>query len=78
MRSREPLWTQPAEAEPPAEVEPIMPSPSVWPMLTAMGISLTWILVMTGVWWVPLLGLGFTGFCVFSWAFQPAFPAGAH
>ncbi len=78
VRSREPLWTHPAEAEPHAGVEPIMPNPSVWPMLTALGISLTWILVMSGVWWVPLLGLGFTGFCVFSWAFQPAFPAGAH
>jgi hypothetical protein len=28
---------------------------------------------MTGIWWVPLLGLAFTAFGVFSWAFQPAF-----
>ena len=36
------------------------------------GAATTWVLVITGIWWVPLLGLAFTGFCVFSWAFQPA------
>ena len=76
VKSREPLWARAEEAEErvPSKVEePHMPSPSVWPILTAFGITLTWILVMTGVWWVPLLGLAVTAVCVFSWAFQPAF-----
>jgi hypothetical protein len=55
------------------EEEPHMPSPSFWPFLVAFGIASTWALVMTGIWWVPLLGLAFTAFGVFSWAFQPAF-----
>jgi len=33
----------------------------------------TWILVMTGIWWMPLVGLVLTAFGIFSWAFQPAF-----
>ncbi len=82
VTSREPLWTRPAEgveAPPPAAgPEPLMPRPSVWPVLTALGISSTWILVMTGVWWVPLIGLAATAVCVYSWAFQPPFPADAH
>ncbi len=79
VRSRDPLWTVPVPLSQtrPAE-EPLMPSPSVWPILTAAGISLTWILVMTGVWWVPIIGLAWTAICVYSWAFQPAFPAEAH
>ena len=72
-QSREPLWRQPAEPEPEPEIEPHMPAPSFWPVLTALGIAATWILMMTGVWWVPLTGLAFTAVCVFSWSFQPAF-----
>ena len=79
VRSREPLWNeterQEVEAKTMAEPahEPHMPSPSFWPMLTAFGAAASWVLVITGIWWVPLLGLAFTAFCVFSWAFQPAF-----
>ncbi len=58
-------------AEP--EEEPVMPSGSIWPMVLAFGILLTWGLVMTGIWWMPFLGLGVTAFATFSWAFQPAF-----
>ncbi len=77
VHSREPLWRQPEEMSRKAQtrpaVEPHMPAPSIWPLLTAVGAGSTWVLVMTGVWWVPLIGLVFTTFCVYSWAFEPAF-----
>ncbi len=50
-----------------------MPSPSFWPFVLAFGVASTWILVMTGIWWVPLIGLGLTAGAIFGWAFQPAF-----
>jgi cytochrome c oxidase subunit 1 len=79
VRSREPLWDEgerrAVEAATMKDVgaEPQMPSPSFWPVVTALCIALTWTLVMTHVWWVPLLGLAATAFSVFKWAFQPAF-----
>ena len=79
VRSREPLWDEAERAEVEAvtlsepEHEPEMPSPSFWPLVVALGVVLSWALVMTGVWWAPLLGLAFTAFGIFSWAFQPAF-----
>jgi cytochrome c oxidase subunit 1 len=76
VKSREPMWATDATTEeraPSHAAEPHMPSPSGWPILTAFGISLTWILVMTHIWWAPLIGLAVTAFCVFSWAFQPAY-----
>ena len=45
--------------------------------MCVMGSIATWALVMTGVWWMPLIGLGVTGVGVFMWAFQDPF-AGAH
>ncbi|NIR45647.1 MAG: cytochrome c oxidase subunit I [Gemmatimonadetes bacterium] len=79
VESRDPLWKG-AAAGPDRAVatggdEPHMPSPSAWPILTALGISLTWILLMARIWWVPLIGLAVTAVCVYSWAFQPAFRA---
>ena len=79
VRTREPLWHEDERKEVLAKVqkepdrEPEMPNNSYWPMLTAAGVTLTWGLVMTGVWWAPLVGLAFTGLCVFRWAFEPAF-----
>jgi cytochrome c oxidase subunit 1 len=76
VKSRDPLWSSKfrVETKPLShDEEPIMPSPSFWPILTAFGISLTWILVMTRIWWVPLIGLAVTAICVYSWAFQPEF-----
>ncbi|MGD8867598.1 MAG: cytochrome c oxidase subunit I [Gemmatimonadales bacterium] len=76
VTSRDPLWTRSAQevqAMATGEAEPHMPSPSAWPVLTALAMSTTWILVMTGVWWVPLIGLALTATCVYGWAFQPAF-----
>jgi cytochrome c oxidase subunit 1 len=53
--------------------EPVMPSPSWWPLLTAGAVSLTWILLLMGSWWAPLIGVGLTLVCVEAWAFQPLF-----
>jgi len=79
VRSREPLWddTERQEVEAvthaePAE-EPHMPSPSFWPVVLAFGVALTWILLMTHTWWMPLLGLALVAVAVFGWAFQPAY-----
>ena len=79
VRSREPLWDETERQEVEAvtlahpEHEPEMPSPSFWPVFTAFGITATWALIMTGIWWAPLVGLAFTALGIFSWAFQPAF-----
>ena len=79
VRSREPLWDEnerravEAVVQQEPEVEPEMPNPSFWPMVVGFGVLLTWALVMTGIWWVPLLGLAFTAFGVYSWAFEDPF-----
>jgi len=79
VRSREPLWDDGERKEVEAvtmvdpEQEPVMPSPSFWPIVVAFGAALTWALVMTHVWWAPLAGLAVTAFGAFRWAFQPAF-----
>jgi heme/copper-type cytochrome/quinol oxidase subunit 1 len=79
IRHRDPLWH---EADRPGieavtmavpEVEPEMPNSSFWPILVAAGTTATWVLVMTGLWWAPLIGLAFTAFGVFSWAFEDPF-----
>lgn len=79
VRSREPLWHDDERAAveavtlaEPAE-EPVMPGPSFWPIVVASGIAATWALVMTGIWWVPLLGLAYTTFGVIMWAFEDPF-----
>ena len=50
-----------------------MPNPSFWPMVVAAGITVTWALVMTRIWWMPLLGLAFTGVGIVMWAFEDPF-----
>ena len=55
------------------EVEPEMPANSFWPVVVAAGTALTWILVMTGEWWAPLIGLVATAMGVFAWAFEDPF-----
>jgi cytochrome c oxidase subunit I len=82
VHSREPLWNESERkaveavtmTEP--DTEPVMPNPSYWPILLAASITLAWALVMTGTWWVIALGVLPVMFCVFMWAFEPAFPEG--
>jgi cytochrome c oxidase subunit I len=79
VRSREPLWHEDERraieavtlAEP--ETEPVMPGPSFWPLWVGFGVALTWALVMTGIWWVPLTGFVFTAIGVYAWAFEDPF-----
>jgi hypothetical protein len=33
---------------------------------------------MTGVWWIPLIGLAVTAFGVFGWSFENPFAQKAH
>ncbi|RMH13123.1 MAG: hypothetical protein D6701_12620 [Gemmatimonadetes bacterium] len=79
VRSREPLWHEDERREIEAVTlgeaaeEPHMPNPSFWPLLTAMGATLTWGLIMTRIWWAPLIGLALTGICIFMWATEDPF-----
>ncbi len=79
VRSREPLWHEAERKELEAtllvepETEPVMPGPSAWPLWVGFGTALTWALVMTGIWWVPLIGFVFTAVGVYGWAFQDPF-----
>ncbi len=79
VRHRDPLWREEDRAAIEAvtlsvpEVEPEMPNSSFWPIVVAAGTSATWMLVMTGRWWAPLIGLAFTAFGVFAWAFEDPF-----
>ncbi|MBI4538618.1 MAG: cytochrome c oxidase subunit I [Gemmatimonadetes bacterium] len=85
VHSREPLWEhgpQAAEEEAAARAErgvaapgaePVMPSPSYWPIFTAAAITLTVTLVFTETWWAPLIGLAVVAFSIFNWAFEPEF-----
>ncbi|MGH7481844.1 MAG: cytochrome c oxidase subunit I [Longimicrobiales bacterium] len=76
VRSREPMWddaeAMTAAAQKPLDTPVHMPNPSYWPILTAVGVTLTFGLFMSGIWWLPLLGLAFTAVAVMNWAFEPA------
>ncbi|MEX1256464.1 MAG: cytochrome c oxidase subunit I [Gemmatimonadota bacterium] len=82
VKSREPLWNEEERREIEAVTmkeggpEPVMPSPSFWPLLLAAAVTLAWGLVMTGTWWIIVLGVLPVAFCLFMWAFEPAFPDG--
>ena len=82
VRSREPLWNKGEREEilaatmPDPQEEPIMPNPSYWPIVLAAAITLSWALVMTGIWWVIALGILPVILATFMWAFEPAFPEG--
>jgi len=79
VQSREPLWhaaeRDAIEAVTLAEpaVEPEMPNPSFWPIMLAAGVTATWALVMSGIWWLPLVGFSYTAFCLYMWAFEDPF-----
>jgi cytochrome c oxidase subunit 1 len=75
VHSREPLWVEAAQVEAAArgEMEPHihMPPQSYWPIFTAMGACLTFVLFLAPVWWGPLIGLTWTAIGVINWAFEP-------
>jgi cytochrome c oxidase subunit 1 len=75
IRSREPLWDHPEDYDAQAQIvthEIHMPSPSFWPLLTAIGVTVTFGLMMTKLWWPPLIGLAWTAIAVMNWAYEPA------
>ena len=79
VKRREPLWKDGDREELLASTmsipdhEPKMPNGSFWPIVVAAGTAGTWILVMTGKWWAPLIGLLVTLVGVFCWAFEDPF-----
>ncbi|HSJ07572.1 MAG TPA: cytochrome c oxidase subunit I [Longimicrobiales bacterium] len=75
VHSRDPLWVEADRIEAtvfgPVEPHLHMPPNSFWPFLTAIGATATFILFMTNIWWMPLLGVIWTAVCVINWAYEP-------
>jgi cytochrome c oxidase subunit 1 len=75
VHSREPLWVEAAQVEAAARgpVEPHMHMPpnSYWPIFTAFGAVLTFVLFLTNVWWMPLIGVAWTAIGTINWAYEP-------
>jgi len=84
VRTREPLWHDGERehvlgaSQAPVLKEPLMPSSSFWPILVAAGVTATWGLVMTGLWWAPVIGLVATTVGIFCWAFEDPFRDAGH
>jgi cytochrome c oxidase subunit I len=73
IHTREPLWEERAQVEEAAfgPKEPMhMPPPSFWPIVTAVGVTLTMALFMAPSWWEPLIGLAWTAIGAFNWAYE--------
>jgi cytochrome c oxidase subunit I len=75
VHSREPLWIEREQVEAaafgPMEPNMHMPPNSYWPIFTAVGATMTFILFMTNIWWMPLLGVAWTAIGVINWAYEP-------
>jgi cytochrome c oxidase subunit I len=75
VHSREPLWVErdAIEAQAFGEMEPDMHMPpnSYWPIFTAVGVTLTFVLFMTNIWWMPLIGVAWTLIGAMNWAYEP-------
>ena len=75
VHSREPLWVEAAQIQAttlgPIEPHMHMPPNSYWPIFTAVGAVATFILFMTNIWWMPLLGLAWTTIGAINWAYEP-------
>jgi cytochrome c oxidase subunit 1 len=75
VHSREPLWVEGAQvrATTVGPIEPYMHMPpnSYWPIFTAIGTVATFILFMTNIWWMPLLGLAWATIGAINWAYEP-------
>jgi cytochrome c oxidase subunit I len=75
VHSREPMWLESAEMESAArgELEPNihMPPNSYWPLFTAIGVNITFMLFLVPFWWAPLIGVAWTAIGVHQWAYEP-------
>jgi heme/copper-type cytochrome/quinol oxidase subunit 1 len=74
IHSREPLWVEREAVEAAAfgPPEPMhMPPNSWWPIFTAFGAVMTFVLFLAPMWWAPLIGLAWTAVGVVSWAYEP-------
>lgn len=74
VHSREPLWDEHDQivAAATGELEPMhMPPPSYWPIFTAFGVILTFMLFLAPMWWAPLVGLAVTSIGIINWAYEP-------
>jgi cytochrome c oxidase subunit I len=75
VHSREPLWVEAEQIEAaafgPMEENMHMPPNSYWPIFTAFGATITFILFMTNVWWAPLIGVAWTAIGTINWAYEP-------
>ena len=74
VHSREPMWVE-ADAVTAAARGPLepmhMPPNSYWPIFTAFGATMTFILFMTPWLLAPLAGLAWTAIGVINWAQEP-------
>ncbi|HUF50351.1 MAG TPA: cytochrome c oxidase subunit I [Longimicrobiales bacterium] len=74
VHSREPLWVEAAQVEAAARGTPDphihMPPNSYWPIFTAAGTTLTFMLFLAGPWWAPLIGLAWAAIGVINWAYE--------
>jgi cytochrome c oxidase subunit I len=75
VHSRDPLWVEAEQVEATVvrAVEPHMHMPpnSYWPIFTAFGATSTFVLFMTNIWWMPLLGVIWTAIGAINWAYEP-------
>ncbi|MBR9989143.1 MAG: cytochrome c oxidase subunit I [Gemmatimonadetes bacterium] len=75
VHSREPMWVEADQVRAstlgPMEPHMHMPPNSYWPIFTAVGVVATFILFMTNIWWMPLVGLVWTVIGAINWAYEP-------
>jgi cytochrome c oxidase subunit I len=75
VHSREPLWVEAEQVEAaafgPVEEHMHMPPNSFWPLFTAFGAVMTFVLFLTNIWWMPLLGVIWTAIGTINWAYEP-------
>ena len=81
VRGRDPLWGPGADEARTAARRPTgpipMPRDSLWPFVTALGVTLLLGGMVFG-WWSGIAGLVLTLLGIYSWAFEPAHRGGGH
>jgi len=71
---RDPLWSRGGEEirpEKPGAPEPHMPSPSGWPIMVALGMTVVAAGFLVTNWWIAGAGVALIFTSVYGWAFQP-------